>query len=183
MKKRLFAVLTLCVGLGAVPALAQEFDIDAEGGLLEQGLIEKKEAPKPVLADPDEKLRDKVDKARMDLEKRLNEMQTKGQTFLDFTEALEPLVARMLKANDAYLQQNRKLVDQYRKAVEAGKDKDKASLGKQAVSLRDKHLKALAKLDREADKLEAKLEKLRAKAAKEEAEAEPEGEGDDEGEE
>ena len=53
MKKRLFAVLTLCVGLGAVPALAQEFDIDAEGGLLEQGLIEKKDAPKPVLADPD----------------------------------------------------------------------------------------------------------------------------------
>ena len=53
MKKRLFAVLTLCVGLGAVPALAQEFDIDAEGGLLEQGLIEKNDAPNPVLADPD----------------------------------------------------------------------------------------------------------------------------------
>ncbi len=180
--KTLGFTLTLAIafGLTASAALAQDDgeggDIDPQGGLLEQGLLEKKDAPPPVLDDPDQKLRDAVDLVRMDLEKRINEMQTKGQTFLDFNEAVEKLVARMLKANDAYVQANRKLVDRYRAAVEANKAKDKDAVGKKLVELRQKHLKVIAVLAKDGEKLEEKLLKLKEKAAKEEAEAEGEDE-------
>lgn len=175
MNRRTLHTLSLsALLLAAGPALAQDpegADLEAEAALLgESGLLEKAPEPEKVTADPDDKMRAKVEAARGRVEQKINTIQSKIAQWPDLSDGLNELNMGMLKGIEGYVQQHRDALDKYRSAVAEGNTAAEKKHAKEVEKLRSAYLKQLEKLDTKADKLVEKAAKLEARFAEQQAE-------------
>lgn len=145
---------------------------DADPLAAEAALLEGKEETKAEYADkdPDPKLLKKTDKARNEMEKRLNALQSVGQKFVDIEEGINGLSQKFLEATDKYYSTHSEALDAFQSAEGAGNKKAAKKAGKRVVKIRKTLLKRLKKLEKGFIKLEKLQKKLAKRAAKEDAE-------------
>ncbi|MEE2789350.1 MAG: hypothetical protein VX589_18575, partial [Myxococcota bacterium] len=135
----------------AVQAHAQEGDpLAAEAALLEQKAEQKVQ---DTDKDPDIKLLKKTDKARNEMEARLNTLQSTGQKFVDIEEGINGLSQKFLEATDKYYGAHSEALDAFQTAEGAGDKKAAKKAGKSVIKIRKTLLRRLKKMEKGFKKL------------------------------